>query len=74
MSTSSEKHVASLIEDNASESRKNRILLTIFVVGVIGFVVLLYFRPPFTNADVFEQVTFPPTAHDLYRVSQVRIR
>jgi hypothetical protein len=53
------------------EKRKNRILLSIFLLAVVGFAVLIYFSPPFADPTIFYQASFPPSAHDLYRISQV---
>lgn len=52
-------------------SKKNKILLGIFVTGVIGFLILLYNRPPLTDEHAFDNISFPPTPQDLYYLSQV---
>jgi hypothetical protein len=54
------------------ESRKNKMLLAIFIVAVIGFITLIYFRPQLSNPHVFDNMSFPPTPHDLYNLSKVR--
>jgi uncharacterized membrane protein YdjX (TVP38/TMEM64 family) len=40
---------------------------------VAGFIILLYNRPPFDHPEVFSQISFPPSAKDLYKLSQVLI-
>ena len=54
--------------------KKNRILLVIFVVAVIGFLVLLYNRPTLADPHMFDDVSFPPTPKDLYNISQFLIK
>jgi hypothetical protein len=59
------------LNDSRSEySRKNRILLMIFAAGVVGFLVLIYNRPS-SEEHVFDGVSFPPTAQQLYKLSKV---
>ncbi len=53
------------------EGKKNKILLTIFLIGVAGFIILIFNRPHLTNPEVFDNISFPPTPHDLYNVSKV---
>jgi hypothetical protein len=71
MTEENSEHLTKFIESTEEEKRKNRILLGIFVAGIIGFVILLCFRPPMKNAHVFNEASFPPSAKDLYKISQV---
>lgn len=50
------------IEPSHEETKKNRILLGIFVLGVIGFVILFIYGPNFKNPEIFKEIGFPPTA------------
>jgi hypothetical protein len=67
------EYINKLVGASEQEKRKNRILLSIFVAGIIGFVVLVYNRPAMNHAEVLEEISFPPTAQQLYKLSRVRL-
>ena len=62
-----------MIEGSEQEKQKNRILLSIFVVAIIGFIVLIFNRPPMKHSEVLKGISFPPSAKDLYKLSQVKL-
>ena len=68
------ENIKKLVENIEHEKKKNRILLSIFVVAVIGFFILLYNHPHMDHQDVLESVSFPPTPKDLQRLATVWLK
>lgn len=63
--------------DEGSEAdyrRKNKLLLAIFIVAVLGFILLMYNRPTLTDPHIFDEMSFPPSPQNLYDLSQVLIK
>jgi hypothetical protein len=47
--------------------------LLIFLVGVIGFAILVYNRPTLSNPHVFDGISFPPNPRQLEKLANVSI-